>query len=114
MTLYFLRLFGYFFPVSTGRSGFARDSMIQFALTIAAGLSALIGLGAIAVAATARTARRNHLALRTAQAGLTLAGLLMLLGYFAIGDQNGLFGGLMLIFFGTGMTAVRRRSDPSA
>lgn len=87
--------------------------MFQFALAIAVGVLALVGLVAIVVAATARTARRNSTALRTAQVSLTLAGALLIISYFVNGDAMGLFGGLMLIVFGTGMTAVRRRSDPT-
>ena len=87
--------------------------MIQFSLVIAVGVLALVGLIAIVVAATAHTARRNRAALRTAQISLTLAGALLMISYFVNGDAAGLFGGLMLIVFGTGMTAIRRRSDPT-
>ena len=89
------------------------EFMIQFTLAIAVGALALVGLIAIVVAATARTARRNSAALRAAQVSLTLAGALLIISYFVNGDATGLFGGLMLIVFGTGMTAVRRRSDPT-
>jgi tellurite resistance protein TehA-like permease len=87
--------------------------MIEFALTIATGGFALVGLVAIVVAVAARSARLNNTALRTSQVSLTAAGALSMISYFVTGDTAGLFGGLLLIVFGTGMTAIRRRSDPS-
>lgn len=88
--------------------------MVQFALAFVTGGLALIGLFAIVLAATARSARRNRAALRTAQVSLALAGVFLIIGYFIDGEATGLFGGLLLIVFGTGMTAIRGRSDPTA
>lgn len=88
--------------------------MIETGLTIAAGVAALVGIGAIVLATTARSERGNQIALRCAQAGLSLAGVLMFLSYFAAGEAMSLFGGLMLLVFGTGMTAIGRRSRPKA
>lgn len=86
--------------------------MIEFALTIATGVSALVGLVAIVVAIAARSAHLNNTALRTSRVSLTAAGALSIISYFVTGEATGLFGGLLLIAFGTGMTAIRRRSDP--
>ncbi|KPF73577.1 hypothetical protein IP78_14740 [Brevundimonas sp. AAP58] len=83
--------------------------MIELGLVIAAGVAALIGLCAIPFAAFAPDESSHHRRLRVAQAGLALSGMLIVLSYFAYGAEYGLTGGLLLLLFGTGMTAVGRR-----
>jgi len=85
--------------------------MINQWLVIVAGIAAAVGVGTLVVAAMARTSRRNLIALRWGRSALILAGVLVFLGYFADGDLMNLAGGLMLVLFGAGVTAIRRRPD---
>lgn len=85
--------------------------MIDQWLVISAGVAAAAGVGAFVVAAMARTSGRSLIALRWGRSALILAGVLMVLGYFADGDAMSLAGGLMLVLFGAGVTAIGRRPD---
>ncbi len=81
-------------------------SMTWFA-TLSAGLLALVGLGAVFTAFVLRTEPRRSTVFRIGTVGLTLAGLVLMLGS-VIGwlGSNEMFGGLMLLVFGTGSSLV--------
>jgi len=87
--------------------------VIEFVMTLLAGALALAGLAAIVWAALAKSDDVNQRAVRTAQITLTLSGLVLFVSAFTSGEMMNIFGGLMLVIFGTGMSAVRRRSAPA-
>jgi len=89
-------------------------SVTELVATILAGALALAGLGAIVWAALAKSEPMNRRALWTAKITLTLSGLVLFVSAFTGGEMMNVFGGLMLVIFGTGLTAVQRRSVRTA
>jgi len=85
--------------------------MVSTILNLIAGLLSLVGLVSLIIAAMGRKATRGGPALWTARIGLTAAGLLLFLNGFLGGGTETLFGGLMLIIFGTGITGVVGRKS---
>jgi hypothetical protein len=63
----------------------------------------------VAIGLTGAGERRRRLGLRLMQGGLSLAGLLMILSAVLGPDRSDVFYGLLLLAFGTGVTAIGRR-----
>jgi hypothetical protein len=83
-------------------------------MAVAAGLSATIGAGGLFMASLFRDDRRRRLTFKVGTYGLTMGGLLLMLGSVAgvFGPQE-LWGGLLMAVFGTGSSILpRRRSNP--
>ena len=81
-------------------------SMTWFA-TMAAGLLAMIGLGGVFAGILLKAEPRRRQVFRIGTVGLTLSGLVLLLGSL-IGwlGSNEMFGGLLLVVFGTGASLM--------
>ncbi len=77
-------------------------SMAWFA-ALATGVLASIGIGGIIMAVVFRDAGRRQLSFRVGAIGLTLGGLVLMLGAVAGGlESKAVFGGLLMVLFGTG------------
>lgn len=81
-------------------------------LTLLAGLAAFVGLFGMIYGVTGTTDARRNLGLRLLQGGMTLGGLLLITNSFTFGPQDDLFGGLMLLVFGTAVTAINPKKQP--
>ena len=75
---------------------------VQFSITLLAGILSLTGLiGIVAGAAGQRTTLRKR-AFRVGSVAMGMAGLVLLLGgLFGVADTGQMFGGVMLLIFGT-------------
>ncbi len=89
-------------------------NMITTILNIVAGGLALIGLTGLTIAGMGQKATKGGAALWTARICLTGAGLLLFLNAFLGGGTETIFGGLMLVIFGTGITGVVGRRTGQA
>jgi hypothetical protein len=104
----FILLFAAFWQAPGHRKGrpAAKEIMVSTILNLAAGLLSLVGLVSLVIAAMGRKATKGGPALWTARIGLTAAGLMLFLNAFLGGGTEAIFGGLMLVIFGTGITGV--------
>lgn len=94
--------------------------MMALFLTVAAGLLAAIGLGAVLIGASLRRGAnggsdRGRGMFRVGTVALTLAGLVLLLGsMIGIDTPSGMFAGLMLVLFGTTVSLPPARTGATA
>ena len=80
-------------------------------LSLLAGLAALVGFAGMIYGITGKSDARRHLGLRLLQSGMTLGGLLLITNAFTFGPQDDVFAGLMLLLFGTGVTAINPKKE---
>lgn len=78
-------------------------------LVIAAGLLALVGMIGLIGGALAKEEKRKQLGLRTLQVCMTLSGLILIASPFFGSEIIEVAYGLMLIAFGTGVTAYGKK-----
>lgn len=85
---------------------------LSMIITVAAGLFSAIGLGGVLIGASFANRAGGRRSFLIGSAALTLAGLVMLLaGLTGIGGTSELFGGFMLLIFGTTVTLPIRRAS---
>jgi hypothetical protein len=78
--------------------------------TVIAAVGAITGLAGIVYGATGKTDRRRRIGLWLCQGGMSVAGLVLIAaGIFSSDASNAAFG-LLLLVFGTGITAIGRGS----
>ena len=87
---------------------------MMFAISLTTGFLALIGLCGILMGATLTSLQARHRIFRIGTVAMTAAGLIMLLGgLIGFADAGMIFGGLMLVIFGTA-TSLPKDSDPAS
>lgn len=80
-------------------------------LTVLAVLATLVGFAGMIYGVTGKSDARRQLGLRLLQSGMTLGGLLLITNSFTLGPQDDLYSGLMLLVFGTGVTAINPKKE---
>jgi hypothetical protein len=82
-----------------------------FILSALAAVAVLTGFFGLIYGVTGRADRRRALGLRLLQGGMTAGGLLMIGSALAGGEGSDAIYGLLLLVFGTGVTAISSRSS---
>lgn len=84
---------------------------VAMIMTVMAGLLSAIGLGGVLIGAARPGREGSKRIFLIGSMSLTLAGLVMLVsGMIGVGGTSELFGGLMLIIFGTSITLPAHRA----
>lgn len=80
-------------------------------MTVTAGVFAAVGLGGVLIGASHAHSAGGKRSFLIGSMALALAGLVMLVsGMTGLGGSSELFGGLMLLIFGTAITLPARRA----
>jgi hypothetical protein len=87
--------------------------MVSLALAFSA-VAALTGFVGIIYGATGTSDRRRLIGLRLCQIGMTSAGLVMIAAGLMSPQPTDAVFGLLLLAFGTGVTAIGGKADPRA
>jgi hypothetical protein len=81
-------------------------------VTLAAGVLASVGMGGLVMAAASKDAGRRTRSLRVGAGGLTVAGLVVMVGGVAgwIAPSE-VYGGILMVLFGTGLRLPPARTS---